>query len=152
EPPRQELFRRLIRAPEGTAALVRMRADLLRAMRDDPGLTAIDDDLSHLFQSWFNPGFLVLRRIDWNTSAELLERLIRYEAVHRTHDWDGLRRRLLPPDRRCYAFFHPALAAAPLIFVEVALTEALADSIPALLAADRVPIAAEDANTAIFYS
>lgn len=152
EPPRQELFRRLIRAPSGTASLIRMREDLLGSLSSNPELAGIDDDLHHLFQSWFNPGFLVLRGMDWNTSAELLEKLIRYEAVHRIEDWDDLRRRLSPADRRCYAFFHPALADDPLIFVEVALTSGIPGSIADLLSADRNPIAAEKATTAVFYS
>lgn len=152
EPPRQELFRRLNRAPGGTQALVQMRADLLAAMRGDPALGAVDDDLAHLLRSWFNRGFLVMERIGWSTPADLLERIIRYEAVHQIGDWDELRRRLLPPDRRCYAFFHPALANDPLIFVEVALTRAIPDSIQALLASDREPLAAERATTAVFYS
>ena len=122
EPRRQELFRRLNLAPGGTAALVRMREQLIDALgapRDDLG--AVDDDFVHLFSSWFNRGFLVLRRIDWSTPAIVLEKIIRYEAVHEIRGWDDLRRRIDPPDRRCYAFFHPALVDEPLIFVEVAL-------------------------------
>jgi malonyl-CoA decarboxylase len=118
----------------------------------DPDLAGVDDDLNHLFQSWFNPGFLVLRQIDWHTPADLLERLMRYEAVHRMDGWDDLRRRVLPADRRCYAFFHPALADDPVIFVEVSLTRGISGSIAELLAPDRQPIAAEEATAAIFYS
>src|SRR5580704_17331489 len=122
EPRRLELFRRLNLAPGGTKALVHMREQLLDAMdhRDDLGV--IDADFVHLFTSWFNRGFLVLRRIDWSSPAIILEKIIRYEAVHEIQDWDDLRRRIDPPDRRCYAFFHPALVDDPLIFVEVALT------------------------------
>ncbi len=122
EPRRQELFRRLNLAPGGTAALVRMREQLIDVLahRDDD-LGQVDDDFVHLFSSWFNRGFLVLRRIDWSTPAIVLEKIIRYEAVHEIHGWDDLRRRIDPPDRRCYAFFHPALVDEPLIFVEVAL-------------------------------
>ena len=122
EPRRQELIRRLNLAPGGTAALVRMREELLRAMREDRGLDGVDHDFAHLFSSWFNPGFLVLRPIDWSTPANILEKIIRYEAVHEIGTWEDLRDRLEPPDRRCFAFFHPQLVDEPLIFVEVALT------------------------------
>ena len=152
EPRRLELFRRLNRAPGGTAALVDMRADLLSEMRANKTLAPIDKDFTHLFASWFNRGFLVLRRIDWSTPASVLERIIRYEAVHEIHDWDDLRRRIDPPDRRCYAFFHPALTDEPLIFVEVALAEQIPGAIAPLLAHDRAPVAPERARTAVFYS
>ncbi len=152
EPGRLELFRRLNRAPGGTAALVDMRADLLSEMRANKALAPIDKDFTHLFASWFNRGFLVLRRIDWSTPASVLERIIRYEAVHEIHDWDDLRRRIDPPDRRCYAFFHPALANEPLIFVEVALVEQIPGAIAPLLAHDRAAVAPERARTAAFYS
>ena len=122
EPRRLELFRRLNLAPGGTAALVRMREQLLDAMRHREDLAAIDNDFVHLFTSWFNRGFLVLRRIDWSTPAVVLQKIIQYEAVHQIRDWDDLRRRIDLPDRRCFAFFHPALVDEPLIFVEVALT------------------------------
>ncbi|MBV9532736.1 MAG: malonyl-CoA decarboxylase family protein, partial [Bradyrhizobium sp.] len=105
-----------------------------------------------LLGSWFNRGFLVLRRIDWSTPANILEQIIRYEAVHEIHDWDDLRRRIDPVDRRCYAFFHPAMADAPLIFVEVALTETIPSAIAPLLAVERKPVAIERARTAVFYS
>ena len=123
EPRRQELIRRLNRAPGGTEDLVAMRADLLTLMDGHNDLAALDRDVVHLLGSWFNRGFLVLRRIDWSTPANILEQIIRYEAVHEIRDWDDLRRRIDPVDRRCYAFFHPALIDEPLIFVEVALTE-----------------------------
>jgi malonyl-CoA decarboxylase len=106
----------------------------------------------HLLSSWFNRGFLVLRRIDWSTPANILEQIIRYEAVHEIRDWDDLRRRIDPVDRRCYAFFHPAMPDAPLIFVEVALTEQIPGAIAPLLAVDRQPAAIERARTAVFYS
>ena len=96
EPPRQELFRRLNLAPGGTAASSRMRQDLLKLGGDDPELASVDDDLAHLLSSWFNRGFLVLRRIDWSTPADILERIIRYEAVHEIQGWDDLRRRVQP--------------------------------------------------------
>jgi malonyl-CoA decarboxylase len=152
EPRRQELIRRLNRAPRGTSELVAMRADLLALMNGQQDLTALDRDVVHLLGSWFNRGFLVLRRIDWSTPANILEQIIRYEAVHEISDWDDLRRRIDPVDRRCYAFFHPALADEPLIFVEVALTETIPAAIAPLLAVDRQPVAIERARTAVFYS
>jgi malonyl-CoA decarboxylase len=152
EPRRQELIRRLNRAPGGTSALVAMRADLLPLMKGHKDLAALDRDVVHLLSSWFNRGFLVLRRIDWSTPANILEQIIRYEAVHEIRDWDDLRRRIDPADRRCYAFFHPALIDEPLIFVEVALTEQIPGAIAPLLAEDRLPVAIERARTAVFYS
>jgi malonyl-CoA decarboxylase len=152
EPRRQELIRRLNRAPGGTSALVGMRADLLSAMNGHADLAALDRDVVHLLSSWFNRGFLVLRRIDWSTPANILEQIIRYEAVHEIRDWDDLRRRIDPADRRCYAFFHPALVDEPLIFVEVALTEQIPGAIAPLLAEDRQPVPVERARTAVFYS
>jgi malonyl-CoA decarboxylase len=152
EPRRQELFRRLNRAPGGTAALVAMRADLIEAMRSDRGLSVLDRDFVHLFGSWFNRGFLVLRRIDWSSPAAILEKIIRYEAVHEIRDWDDLRRRIDPVDRRCYAFFHPALVDEPLIFVEVALTVAPPAAIAPLLAERRPNVAQDKARAATFYS
>jgi malonyl-CoA decarboxylase len=152
EPRRQELVRRLNRAPGGTSDLVAMRADLLRLMNGRSELAVLDRDVSHLLSSWFNRGFLVLRRIDWSTPANILEQIIRYEAVHEIRDWDDLRRRIDPIDRRCYAFFHPALVDEPLIFVEVALTESIPGAIAPLLAEDRRLIPTERARTAVFYS
>ncbi|CCE12163.1 putative malonyl-CoA decarboxylase (MCD) [Bradyrhizobium sp. STM 3843] len=152
EPRRQELIRRLNRAPGGTGELVAMRTDLLGLMKANPELAALDRDVVHLLSSWFNRGFLVLRRIDWSTPANILEQIIRYEAVHEIHDWDDLRRRLDPVDRRCYAFFHPAMPDAPLIFVEVALTETIPGAIAPLLAVDRQPVPIDRARTAVFYS
>ena len=152
EPRRLELFRRLNLAPGGTASLVRMREELMDAMdhRDDLGV--IDNDFVHLFSSWFNRGFLVLRRIDWSSPAIILEKIIRYEAVHQIRDWDDLRRRIDPPDRRCYAFFHPALVDEPLIFVEVALTRDIPPAIAPILADKREEVDPERATTAVFYS
>ncbi|MDI1263796.1 MAG: malonyl-CoA decarboxylase [bacterium] len=152
EPRRQELVRRLNRAPGGTSDLVAMRADLLALMKGNKDLAALDRDVVHLLSSWFNRGFLVLRRIDWSTPANILEQIIRYEAVHEIHDWNDLRRRIDPVDRRCYAFFHPQLTDDPLIFVEVALTETIPGAIAPLLAAERQPVPAERARTAVFYS
>jgi len=153
EPMRQELLRRMNMAAGGTAALVAMRKDLLAQLRTDPYLKPLDADLRHLLASWFNRGFLELRRIDWQTQAAVLEKLIAYEAVHEIQGWDDLRRRLAP-DRRCFGFFHPALPGEPLIFVEVALTQGLAASIEPLLARAGDETAADEkaADTAIFYS
>ena len=152
EPRRLELFRRLNLAPGGTAALVRMREQLIDAMAHRDELSVIDNDFIHLFSSWFNRGFLVLRRIDWSTPASILEKIIRYEAVHEIRDWDDLRRRIDLPDRRCYAFFHPALVDEPLIFVEVALTREIPGAIAPILSDKREAVAPERANTAVFYS
>ena len=121
-------------------------------MNGDKDLAALDRDVVHLLSSWFNRGFLVLRRIDWSTPANILEKIIRYEAVHEIRDWDDLRRRIDPVDRRCYAFFHPALVDEPLIFVEVALTETIPGAIAPLLAEDRQAVPVERARTAVFYS
>lgn len=152
EPRRLELFRRLNLAPGGTAALVRMREELLDTLERRPDLVPVNADFIHLFTSWFNRGFLVLRRIDWSTPAVILEKIIRYEAVHKINSWDDLRSRIDPPDRCCYAFFHPALVDEPLIFVEVALTREIPDAIAPILAADRATLDPERATTAVFYS
>jgi malonyl-CoA decarboxylase len=152
EPRRQELIRRLNRAPDGTSDLVEMRADLLGLLKHKKDLAALDRDIVHLLSSWFNRGFLVLRRIDWSSPANILEKIIRYEAVHEIRDWNDLRGRIDPVDRRCYAFFHPALLDEPLIFVEVALTETIPGAIAPLLAEDRQPVAIDRARTAVFYS
>lgn len=151
EPRRQELFRRLNTAAAGTQLLVRLRADLLQTLPDHPERAAVDSDLVHLLRSWFNRGFLVLKRIDWHTSATVLERLIEYEAVHQIQGWNDLRRRL-SADRRCYAFFHPALRDEPLIFIEVALTRHLTGDVQSLLE-PLAPIAdPSEARWAMFYS
>jgi len=152
EPPRQELFRRLNLAPGATRALVDMRRELQAHLSDKPDLRLVDRDLVHLFVSWFNRGFLVLQRIDWQTPAHILEKLIQYEAVHEIHGWDDLRRRLAPADRRCFAFFHPALPDDPLIFVEVALTESIPDNIAGVLSEDRQIVTDEKRTVAAFYS
>jgi malonyl-CoA decarboxylase len=153
EPRRQELFRRLNLAPGGTAALVRMREQLMDSLDHREDLRAADDDFVHLFSSWFNRGFLVLRRIDWSTPAIVLEKIIRYEAVHEIRGWDDLRRRIDPPDRRCYAFFHPALVDEPLIFVEVALEREIPGAIAPILASGRQQFIEPDkARIAVFYS
>ncbi len=152
EPRRQELIRRLNLAPGGTVKLVAMREQMLKMLDDHPELAAVDEDFVHLFVSWFNRGFLEIRRIDWSTPAHILEKIIRYEAVHEITSWDDLRRRIEPKDRRCFAFFHPALPDEPLIFVEVALTIAIPDAIAPLLAESRRSLPASAARTAVFYS
>ncbi len=151
EPPRQELFRRLNLAAGGTAALVEMRRRLLRELRAQPHWAGIDADLAHLLNSWFNRGFLSLQRIDWRTPALVLEKLMEYEAVHEIHGWEDLRRRL-EADRRCFAFFHPALPDEPIIFIEVALTKGMSSQVQPLLDPESPVFNASGADTAIFYS
>jgi malonyl-CoA decarboxylase len=151
EPPRQELFRRFNMAPGAIAVLIEMREQLLRTLAEHPGRSGLDADLEHLFRSWFNRGFLVLQRIDWHTSAMVLERLIEYEAVHQIQGWRDLRRRL-GADRRCYAFFHPALPDQPLILIEVALSHGLAAHVQPLLNPDETVLDPADTDCAIFYS
>ncbi len=151
EPARQEVFRRLNMAPGGTAALVAMRLAVLLELDEHPQWRVIDNDLRHLLRSWFNRGFLELQRIDWNTSAIVLEKLIQYEAVHAIKGWDDLRRRL-QADRRCFAFFHPQLPNEPLIFIEVALTRAVSAKVQPLLDVASPVTADGDATCAVFYS
>ena len=148
----QSLIRLLNLAPDGTRRLIQMRADLLSAGRLSPTEATLDSDFEYVFTSWFNAGFLELRRIDWETPAAILERVIRYEAVHSIQGWDDLRRRVEPADRRCYAFFHPQMADDPLIFVEVALTAELPDAIGDILDDERATIDPRAASHAIFYS
>ncbi|MDX2204704.1 MAG: malonyl-CoA decarboxylase [Hyphomicrobiaceae bacterium] len=147
---RQSFFRRLNLAPGATASIVAMRVDLLNAR--DKALAGVDSDLMHLLSSWFNRGFLVLRRIDWQTPAAILEKIIAYEAVHEIQGWDDLRRRLDPADRRCYAFFHPSLVDEPLIFVEVALMRAIPDNIHSVLREAPKDADGAEPTTAVFYS
>lgn len=151
EAPRQELFRRINMAPGGTAALVELRGRILAQLRNKPDLRTVEADLAHLLRSWFNRGFITLQRIDWHTPAHILEKLIRYEAVHEINGWDDLRRRLAA-DRRCFAFFHPALPDEPLIFVEVALVKGLASTVQPLLDPASEIGDPDRADTAIFYS
>ena len=152
EPLRQELFRRINLAPGGTAALVGMRAELLGHLKEHPDLAGVDLDFVHLFSSWFNRGFLLMTRIDWSSPAHILEKIIRYEAVHAIRDWDDLRRRVQPADRRCFAFIHPQMPEEPLIFVEVALTSGIPGQIDGLLALNRPTLSQQSADTAVFYS
>lgn len=153
EPKRMELLRRLNQTPDATHDLVAMRVDLLRHMKEQPELAAVNENFMHLFSSWFSRGFLLLENINWSTSAAILERIIRYEAVHAIKDWKDLRSRIDPPNRRCFAFFHPALIDEPLIFVEVALGTEIPGSINSILD-DNVERAldAPDYTTATFYS
>lgn len=152
EAPRQELARRLNQVPGATARIVAMRKDLLQFMQTDPALAKLDADLRHLLSSWFNRGFLVLRPINWESPAHVLEKIIEYEAVHAIDSWDDLRRRLQPTDRRCFGFFHPAMPDEPLIFVEVALTKGIPGSIQSVLSEGRDPLPEAQADTAVFYS
>lgn len=151
ESPREELFQRLNLAPGGTRILVELRGRLLRRLDQNPHWEPVVADLERLLIAWFNRGFLELRRIDWRTSALVLEKLIHYEAVHEIHGWSDLRRRL-ESDRRCYAFFHPALPDEPIIFIEVALTHGMSDKVQPLLDPDAPVLPAESADCAMFYS
>ncbi|HXA76942.1 MAG TPA: malonyl-CoA decarboxylase [Candidatus Acidoferrales bacterium] len=151
EAPRQELIRRINTAPGGTETLVTLREHLLSLHSNGSNFEALDSDLRHLFRSWFNRGFLRLERISWQTSARILEKLIHYESVHEINGWPDLRRRL-ESDRRCFAFFHPALADEPIIFVEVALSKGLTGDLEPLLDLNAPVLPPEEADTAIFYS
>jgi len=151
EAPRQKLFRRINMAPGGTRELVAMRGQLLRLLREHPELRGVDADMKHLFISWFNKGFLELRRIDWSAPALELEKIIAYEAVHEINGWPDLQSRL-GEDRRCFAFFHPAMPHDPLVFVEVALTDYIPGAIAPLLQQDRDPVPLKEASTVVFYS
>lgn len=152
EPKRQEFFRRLNQVPGATQKLVHMREDLFPLLKAHPEFAVVDSDFEHLFDTWFNRGFLLLKPIDWRTPANILEKIIQYEAVHAINDWDDLRRRLHPSDRRCFAFFHPVMPEEPLIFVEIALTKGVPSSIETLLADQREELSEVEANTAVFYS
>ena len=151
EAPRKKLFRRINTAPDGIRMLVKLRGDLLKLLGDNPELLAVDSDLKHLFVYWFNKGFLELRQIDWSSPGYLLEKLIAYEAVHEINGWDDLRGRLRD-DRRCFAFFHPAMDDDPVVFVEVALTDAVPSSIAPLISLERDPVPHNRFNTVVFYS
>jgi len=151
EPPRQELFRRLNRAPGATGLLVRLRRSLLGGLSSHPEWRCVEADLLHLFSSWFNPGFLQMRQVDWNSPAQLLEQIIRHEAVHEIDGWDDLRRRL-QPDRRLFAFFHPQLPEEPLIFVEVALLPDMPAGIAPLIDKASATMEPSKFKVAVFYS
>ena len=152
EPGWRELFRRLNTISEGTLKLVRMRERIRSLKKDSPNLQFFDRSLLILFKYWFNPSFLVLESIDWATPANILEKIIAYEAVHEINSWDDLRARLAPADRKCFAFFHPLMPDEPLIFVEVALTNNIPDSISEVIKIDRPITEEQDINTAVFYS
>ena len=153
EPRRHELLRRLNSTPGATHDLVGMRADLLNFLGEKPELKSVDEDFIRLFSSWFGRGFLILQMINWSTSAAILERIIRYEAVHEIKDWDDLRNRIDPPNRRCFAFFHPTLIDEPLIFVQVALTKEIPTSISSILKDEGESVVGSlEYSTATFYS
>jgi len=151
ETPRQELLRRINRAPEGTRAILTMRRNLLKLLDKHPEFAAVDQDFRHLLISWFNPGFLKMHRVDWHSPAQILEKIIEQEAVHEIDGWEDLRRRL-QPDRRCFAFFHPQLPEEPLIFVEVALLSAIPDRVGPLVDKKSTPLECEKFKVAAFYS
>ena len=138
-------------APGGTAAIIELRARLLAALPERPELLPVDADLRDLLGGWFNPGFLTFTRIDWNSPAALLEKFLRYEKVHRMRALEDLKRRVAT-DRRCFAFFHPALPDEPLIFVEVALVDGMAERIQPLIDPDAPVADPAAADAAIFYS
>ena len=150
EPKWVELFRRLNATTNGTYRLVKLRERI--QLLNNPELKIFDSGLLNLFRYWFNPSFLVLEKIDWETPANILEKIIEYEAVHEINSWDDLRARLAPTDRQCFAFFHPLIPDDPLIFVEVALCVGIPKSIQKIIKIDRDEIDIEEANTAIFYS
>ncbi|MCM5680614.1 malonyl-CoA decarboxylase [Schlegelella sp. S2-27] len=151
EPPRQELLRRLNRAPGGTAGIVSLRRALLGVLKSRPDLAAVEADFQHLLSSWFNAGFLQMEQVDWRSPAALLERIIEHEAVHAIDGWTDLRRRL-QPDRRCFAFFHPQLPGEPLIFVEVALLPHMPEAIGPLIDPASASLAPRSFKVATFYS
>ena len=150
-PPRLRLLTQFNALPEGVKFLTDLRADLLALRAEDPYLRALESDLGELLGSWFDTGFLDLRRITWDSAASLLEKLIAYEAVHAIQSWDDLRNRL-DSDRRLYALFHPRMPDEPLAFVEVALVKGMADNIQALLDESIPPADAKAVDTAVFYS
>lgn len=152
EPGWVELFRRLNTTPNGTVRLVRLRERIRGLVKDNPEIAFFNSSLLSLFKSWFNPSFLVLEKIDWSTPANILEKIIEYEAVHEINSWDDLRARLAPEDRRCFAFFHPLIPDEPLIFVEVALCDKMPESINEVIKIDRKTTEYKDINTAVFYS
>ncbi len=152
EAQRIRLFRLLANVRGGAKCLVKIREHVRLAMRDDPSLGPLEQDLKRMLVAWFNRGFLVMRPITWQTSAQVLEKIIAYEAVHQISDWNDLRRRLHPNDRRCYAFFHPRMPDDPIIFVEVALTATIPNAITTLLAEDREEPDFNELDTAVFYS
>jgi len=153
EPKWIELFRRLNATPAGTHKLIKLREKIKDLMAEgNSGLESFDEGLLKLFKYWFNPSFLVLEKIDWSTPANVLEKIIEYEAVHEINSWDDLRARLAPSDRYCFAFFHPLIPEDPLIFVEVALTNQIPKSIEEVIKIEREELEFNQINTAVFYS
>ena len=153
EPRWIELFRRLNATPGGTHKLIKLRERIKTLLNDGrEHLKTLDAGLLKLFKYWFNSSFLVLEKIDWSTPANVLEKIIEYEAVHEINSWDDLRARLAPNDRQCFAFFHPLIPEDPLIFVEVALTNGIPESIESVIKIDRDEIEYNKINTAVFYS
>ncbi len=153
---RRHLFSRLNLAPRATQELVKLRADVLKCRKQNIGKSAaldkLDLDLLLLFRDWFNRGFLEMRQIDWHSSADVLEKIIAYEAVHTINTWGELRRRLVPEDRLCFGFFHPSMPDEPLVFIELALTKELPSKMTEILEERENPIAAAQAKCAVFYS
>jgi malonyl-CoA decarboxylase len=152
EPKRREVFRRCNGISRGTIRLVNLRKRLLDILKKNPELKSVDYDLVYLFKNWFNRGFLILRPINWETPAHILEKIIAYEAVHQINSWDELRARLAPKDRKCFAFFHPAMQDEPIIFVEVALMKEMPGKIQDILQEERTSLDPDEANVAVFYS
>ncbi|MCB2006425.1 MAG: malonyl-CoA decarboxylase [Burkholderiaceae bacterium] len=151
ESPRTRLLQRFAGFAQGLRFLVNLRAELLPLLRTHKGLVALDAELESLFSNWFDVAFLELRRISWDSPASLIEKLIRYEAVHAIRSWADVKNRL-DSDRRCYGFFHPHMPDEPLIFVEVALLDQMADSMAPLLDESASAADLDKATTAIFYS
>tara|TARA_B100000029_G_scaffold512605_1_gene609731 strand:+ start:347 stop:1687 length:1341 start_codon:yes stop_codon:yes gene_type:complete len=152
EPRRVEIFRRLNSSERGTIRLVDLRKKLITLINKNQDLKRVDNDLLKLFKSWFNPGFLVLKRIHWGTPAHILEKIVKYEAVHEINTWKDLRNRVEPNDRLCFAFFHPSMLDEPLIFVQVALMQSIPNKIDKVLSSEREIISEKNASSAIFYS
>ena len=151
-PPRRNLIIRLNQAPNATFQLISMRSDLLDYLPDHAELKEVDRDFVTLFASWFNGGFLQLRSLDWKSPAEMLEKLMRYEAVHGMAGWSELRERIAPPDRLIFGFFHPRLGNEPLIFIEIALMKQMPSNIASILEPDAPPLDPASVRTAVFYS
>ena len=149
--PRARFFTQFNLLPEGVKFLVDLRSDLLAALPREPALEVLNVELDGLLERWFDPGFLELKRITWNSPAMVLEKLMAGEAVHPIESWNDLRNRL-DTDRRCYAFFHPRMPNEPLIFVEIALSKGLPDSVQLLLDQNAPVQDPQAADTAVFYS
>lgn len=149
--PRMRLFSQFNDLEDGVKFLVDLRADLRAVVRENPELATLDSELKYLLAGWFDAGFLELRQITWSAPADLLEKLIAYEAVHEIRSWTDLKNRL-ESDRRFFAFFHPSMADEPLIFVEVALVDGIADNVQTLLDENAPTEDPQNADTAIFYS